>query len=223
MSKTLELARETKALADLVTLPPGGAVEAVETIGFDVERELPAFSAPGRYEIRATLFYENYEKQLGSNPLVVDVREPTGVDAEAWAFVVANGLARFLGPEAHLFSPTEATVGALRELAERFEKSAYAPFAETGFEAICTSTSETQVPPGCPPRVTCGGDCDTDGAVSPAEVAVGVRALFDRRACRAADRDEDGVVRANEILAAVWNLAVGCGEPAPAAQAAQTK
>ncbi len=223
VSKTLAIARTKKTLSDPVTLPPGGAVEATETIGFDVNRGAPAFGEPGRYQLRATLFYENYARELSSNPLAVEVEEPRGIDAQAWQFVQVTGLAAFLGPEARLFPVTEAIVSRLRELATRFEGSRYAPFAEVGLESICRQAGQSQVPPGCPAPVACGGDCDGSGAISAAELAAGARAIFDRAACRAADRNEDGVVRANEIVAATWNLRVGCSGAPSGARRAQTK
>lgn len=68
-----------------------------------------------------------------------------------------------------------------------------------------------------PARAACGGDCDGNGAVSVAELVVGVRIALgaaDVGACAAADANGDGAVSIAELIVSVHAALEGCPPPA---------
>ena len=75
------------------------------------------------------------------------------------------------------------------------------------------SPTETPTPTVTPLVVSCAGDCDGTGHVDVSELVRAVNIALDLATvdvCRAADTSNDGVVRINELIAAVRNALTQC-------------
>jgi hypothetical protein len=211
ISAALRNAAVKKTGTEPVTLKAGAAIDASFFLSFDVPRGASVFAQPGRYQVRGSLLYDAYSREVFASPAAISVSEPGGVDRQAWSFVQDNGLAHLLTDEAALFPVDEQKLGKLRELLATFPQSVYAPHAQAGLNALCQAGLTTA---GCPRRLPCLGDCDFDGGVTVGEIVRGVSIVLGRSGmaeCPTFDGNGDGVVTVDELVRGVNAALNGCG------------
>ena len=112
------------------TLEPGGVVEGSLTVSYGVSTSDWIFPTSGSYQLKATLIIDplDFEQALESEVVTVAVVDPTGADADALAFILANNLKPFLTTEAEGFLGLEEAVPKLGELLDTFPTSTYQPY-----------------------------------------------------------------------------------------------
>jgi hypothetical protein len=147
---------------------------------------------------------------LTSNPVLVQVSAPAGLDAQALAFIAAKGLKPMLTPEAGLVPMDHATVARLRAFLLSYGASAYEPYARTGLASICAVGLD---PRACAPASSCSGDCSANGVVTIDELVTGVAvalgsATLDR--CLAFDCNGTEQVTIDCLVQAVSHALNGC-------------
>lgn len=113
---------------------PAKSTARAKRLVFCAGEVAPLLSSPGPIQITATqriMFWKTRESQsVTSNPVEILIREPKGVDAEAYQWIREHNLVEYLGDLLYLRERLKEThLQAFRALLKKYPKSTYAPFA----------------------------------------------------------------------------------------------
>lgn len=103
-------------------LEPGEVREALVPLSWDVGAKDFALARPGRHTV------EVRTKVAGSASLTIDVMAPAGADAEALAFIRANGLETAISEDTRWLDRDDPRIPKLEAFIERFGETAYAAY-----------------------------------------------------------------------------------------------